>query len=351
MAIASRLFGIDAEGKHVIEYTLTNERGMEMKVINYGCTITSLKVQDRDGVFENVVLGFDTLEKYIHSKHYIGAIIGRCANRIRNGKFILEDLVHQLTINHGLHHLHGGNKGFDKITWSAHPFENERGSGVDFFYLSNHGEEGYPGSLSINVRYFLSHENAVIFTYTALTDQLTVVNLTQHSYFNLNKQNGNMRGHQLKINARLFLPVDESLLPTGEVRSVKNSPFDFGEYKIIGKEIDYDDQQLKIAGGFDHTWVIEKKSEELGSVASLYDHVSGRHLEILSSEPGLQVYTGNFLDGVDSDGDELNYYDGICLETQHFPDSPNHEGFPKVTIRPGEKFQSTTVLKFSTRPL
>ena len=351
MTIASRLFGIDTEGKHVIEYTLTNERGMEMKVINYGCTITSLKVPDRDGIFDNVVLGFDTLEKYLQSKHYIGAIVGRCANRIRNGRIRIEDKEYQLTVNHGLHHLHGGEKGFDKITWSSHPFENDRGAGVDFFYLSNDGEEGYPGNLSINIRYFLSHENAVIFTYTALTDKVTVVNLTQHSYFNLNKQNGNIRGHQLKINAHRFLPVDESLLPTGEIKDVINSPFDFTDYKIIGKDIESDDPQLERAHGFDHTWIIEKEAPELGYAASLYDHVSGRHLEILSSEPGLQVYTGNFLDGTEASGSALNSYDGLCLETQHFPDSPNHVEFPDVTLSPGQKFQSTTVLKFSTRPL
>lgn len=346
--VASSLYGITKEGQQVIEYALINARGMEMKVINYGCTITFLKVPDRNGVLENIVLGLNSLEDYIDCKHYLGSIVGRCANRIAHGQFNLNGQQHQLSINDSDHHLHGGINGFDKVVWSAHPFENDRGSGIDFFHLSKHGDQGYPGNVSINVRYFLSHENAVIFTYTAATDQPTIINLTQHAYFNLNSGIENIKGHQLKINAQHFLPVDRTLIPTGELRDVTGSAFDFRQLKVVGKDINADDEQIDLANGYDHCWVLDKNGEVLSFAATLYEQVNGRVMDIHTSEPGIQLYTGNYLRHLTSTN-EYTPYDGLCLETQHFPDSPNNALFPDVTLVPGKTYQSTTVWRFSVK--
>ncbi len=348
--ILSRSFGKTTQGQEVTEYTLLNQAGLEMKVINYGCTITSLRVPDSYGNFDDIVLGFDTLEEYLRSSHYIGSIIGRYANRIAYGKFSFDGIEHALTINHSSHHLHGGYKGFDKVVWSADPLQTESGAGIDFFYFSDDGEEGYPGGLSINVRYFLSHENALIFTYTAKSDSKTIINLTQHSYFNLNSSRDNVLNHELIINASHFLPVDERMIPTGEKRSVEGTPFDFRRAKSIGADIQSDDLQIQIAGGYDHNFVLSKTGQELGLAATLYDSASGRIMEIYTSEPGIQLYTAQFPDGALMGKNHTPYGSnaGLCLETQHFPDSPNHPGFPSTILMPGEKYQSTTLLRFST---
>ena len=317
-----------------------------MKVINYGCTITSLSVPDREGKFENVVLGFDRLEDYILSKHYAGCIIGRYANRIAQGNFIIDDKKVDVSTNHNGHHLHGGHRGFDKVVWSATEIENADGVGIDFFYLSKDGEEGFPGNLYVGVRYFLSNDNALIFNYSARADQKTIINLTQHSYFNLNGFKENILSHQLQINANYFLPVDHETIPTGEIRHVDSTVFDFRELREIGINMNLEDPQLRLTNGFDHNWVLQKMGEEISHAATLHDKSSGRKMEIHTNEPGIQLYTGNFLSGLATtviDG----RYAGLCLETQHFPDSPHHPDFPSVELLPGKSFESTTILLFS----
>ncbi|HUR30410.1 MAG TPA: aldose epimerase family protein [Saprospiraceae bacterium] len=345
----SRVFGHTSDGKEITEFILRNRRGTEMRIINYGCTITSLSVEDREGRFDNIVLGYDNLEEYMLSKEYAGSVIGRYANRIEKGKFSIGNKQYEVSINHNGHHLHGGNIGFDKIVWDASSVENENGLGIDFFYMSKDGEEGYPGNLNLGVRYFLSHENAVIFNYSAITDQKTIINLTQHSYFNLNGWKENILSHQLQINANYFLPVDRELIPTGEIKHVENSAFDFRERTEIGGNMNFDDSQLTLAKGFDHNFVLQKMGEELSLAATLYDPISGRTMEVHTSEPGIQLYTGNHLEGITKISGMKRPYSGLCLETQHFPDSPHHSNFPSVELHPDESFQSTTILLFSAK--
>lgn len=340
-------FGITPDGAIINEFTLSNNRGVEMKVINYGCTITSLKVPDREGRFENIVLGYDTLESYFNSSHYIGSVVGRYANRIAKGRFLLDGKEQILSINSPPHHLHGGNRGFDKMAWFATPVENATGEGIDFNYLSTENEEGYPGNLNMYIRYFLGHENDIIILYLAETDTPTIINPTQHSYFNLSGGKENILIHDLTIHAHHFLPVDEMMIPTGEFRQVKGTPFDFSSIKPIGRDIGLKDPQLLIARGYDHNWVLTKQGEELSHAASLHDPFSGRILDIHTTEPGIQLYTSN----TSIPGIKNTFYpphSWLCLETQHFPDSPNHSGFPSVKLEPGNQFRSTTILKFST---
>ena len=340
-------FGITPDGAIINEYTLSNRHGLEMKVINYGCTITSLKVPDRVGQFENVVLGYDDLESYLNSSHYVGSVVGRYANRIARGRFMLDGKEQILSINSLPHHLHGGARGFDKVIWSASPFENEMGEGIDFNYLSGDNEEGYPGNLNVYIRYLVGHENDIIILYLAETDQPTIINLTQHSYFNLSGGKENIMNHDLMIHAHHFLPVDETIIPTGEIRHVHGTPFDFRSGKLIGRDIGLRDDQLLIANGYDHNWILTKEGEELSHAASLNDPISGRILDIHTTEPGIQLYTSNTsIAGIKDTIYPAHTW--LCLETQHFPDSPNHPGFPSVRLEPGHQFRSTTILKFST---
>lgn len=349
--VTKTLYGTTPQGEEVIEYSLINGRGVELKVISYGCTITSLKIPDRYGAFEDVVLGYDSLKGYLKSKHYLGSVIGRYANRIYNGSFSLGGQYFSLAKNQHPHHLHGGNRGFDKIVWHSMEFENENGMGVDFHYLSPEGEEGYPGSLQVSIRYFLTHGDAIIINYLATTDQRTIVNLTQHSYFNLHGGSNTILNHELQINTGQFLPVDDSLIPTGKIKDVEGSPFDFRSAKLIGRDIFIHDDQLKIANGYDHNFVLNKTGHELAHAATLYDPESGRRLEVHTSEPGLQLYTCNFLDDSVPGKNDANYgpYSGVCLETQHFPDTPNHTEFPNVELNPGEQFESTTIWMFGLK--
>ncbi len=346
-----KFYGITPEGNGVTEFTLTNKSGMLMKVINYGCTITSLMIPDRNGHADDIVLGFDSLQGYVESPHFVGSIIGRYANRIANGKFELDGHEYSLSINHPPHHLHGGFKGFDKVVWDSAEFQNKEGVGIDFFYQCKDGEEGYPGNLEVHVKYLLSHHDEIIFSYEAKTDKKTIINLTQHSYFNLTGGKENIPDHQLMIDADYFLPVDSSMIPTGEIKHVKGTPFDFREHKKIGRDIHVDDAQLQIALGYDHNWILNKAGEGPVHAATLYDSDSGRMLEVYTTEPGIQLYTGNFLDHAVSGKNKREYgpYAGLCLETQHFADSPNHAEFPSTVLKPGEQFQSTTILKFSVK--
>ncbi|MDU8886337.1 aldose epimerase family protein [Yeosuana sp. MJ-SS3] len=322
---------------------------MEVEVITYGGIITSLKVPDKVGQIEDVVLGYDTLQQYIQSNPFFGALIGRYGNRIAKGKFSLNSTEYTLAINNGNNHLHGGNKGFDKVLWSAQALEAD--NALKLTYISNDTEEGYPGTLSTTVTYTLTDNNELKVLYEATTDKPTIVNLTQHSYFNLSGDMSKpITDHELLIDADSYLPVDKSLIPTGEFRSVENTPFDFRIAKPIGQDISANIQQLKIGKGYDHNWVLNYQDKGIRFAASAYHPSSGRLLEVFTTEPGMQFYSGNILDAAYFGKNGVTYKDrtGFCLETQHYPDSPNQEEFPSVVLNPGEQYRSNTVFKFST---
>ncbi len=346
--ILTNIYGFTPDGIAVTEYTLTNIHDLEMKVINYGCTITSLKVPDRNGTLGDIVLGYDTLEGYLQSDAYFGCVVGRFANRIANGRFSLDGKEYTLAANLPPHHLHGGVKNFSKVVWTAEEMIGEDSIGIKFTHVSPDGDEGYPGNLQLEVKYILRDDNTLSFEYHALTDQATIVNLTQHSYFNLNESKDHILDHQLMINADLFLPADETMIPTGEKWKVEATPFDFRNAKAVGRDIDSDDNQLIIGHGYDHCFVIRDDGDALRHAATLEDMQSGRRMEVYTTEPGVQLYTANFLRSAMPG--KYNFAlvprSGLCLETQHFPDSPNHPGFPSVVLRPGEKYYSKTMLTF-----
>ena len=339
------------EGRSVELYTLTNRKGGEAKITTYGATVVSLKVPDRNGKFDDVVLGFDDIDGYLTGTAYFGAIIGRYGNRIAKGRFTLNGVEYKLATNNGENHLHGGVKGFDKVIWNAKPFNLKNGAGLTLSYLSHDGEEGYPGNLSVNVTYTLTDNNELKISYAATTDKDTVVNLTHHSYFNLAGQGtGNILNHQLMINADRFTPTDAGSIPTGELRSVQCTPFDFREPTAIGARINQDDEQLKLGKGYDHNFVLNGRIGTLRQVASVFEQTTGRTMEVWTTEPGVQLYTGNFLDGAKGKSGKIYQFRyGLCLETQHFPDSPNRPSFPSTVLRKGHTFRSNTIYKFSTR--
>ena len=332
------------DGVEVDLYTLTNDQGLEASIITYGGAITSLKVPDRNGTLADIVLGFETLEEYVKTPRYFGPLIGRHANRIGMGKFSLNGVDYQLPQNNGENHLHGGFKGFDKRVWNA----SEDGGVLRLSYLSKDGEEIYPGNLTANVSYKLT-ENQLSLEYRATTDADTIVNLTNHSYFNL-KGEGTILDHELTLNADSFTPVSEDLIPTGEIRSVEATPMDFRKGKAIGSHIREPYDQLGFTGGYDHNFVLNDYDGSLRSAGRLYEASMGRVVEILTTEPGMQFYSGNFLDGsfVGKNGFVYHRYTGLCLEPQHFPDAPNHSNFPSTVLRPGEEYQHTSVLRFLT---
>jgi len=338
------------DGRTVILYTLTNSHGVEVRAMNYGCIILSIRVPDRNGQFADIALGHDSLEGYVPNPPYLGAIVGRYANRIANGTFTLEGKTHTLSKNNGTNSLHGGIKGFDKVVWDGEPLKGK--TGVAFSYLSKDGEEGYPGNLRVKVTYTLTDANELVIDYEATTDQATPINLSQHSYFNLvGEGNGDVLNHEVMINADRFTPVDKNLIPTGELRPVKGTPFDFTKPTKVGVRIDDNYDQLSLAGGYDHNFVINRKGAGLVMAAGVYEPTSGRILEVSTDQPAVQFYTGNFLDGTVT-GKEGRVYKrryGFCLETQHYPDSPNHPDFPTTILRPDETFRSTTVFKFSAK--
>ena len=346
-----RIFGTTPSGEVVTEYTLTNLHGLEMKVINYGCTITTLNVPDRNGVMGDIVLGYDTLEGYLQSDAYLGCVVGRFANRIAHGKFLLAGKEYTLATNLPPHHLHGGIKNFSKIIWTAEEVKDEESVGITFTHLSRDGDEGYPGNLQLEVKYILRDDNTLSFEYRATTDQATIINLTQHTYFNLNSVEGNILGHTLKIDADHFLPADETMIPTGEKRKVEGTPFDFRSPKTVGRDIDADDRQLIIGHGYDHCFVLRDDPGVMHHAATLDNVQSGRRMEVYTTEPGVQLYTANFLHSAmpGKNNFALVPRSGLCLETQHFPDSPNHAEFPSVTLNVGENFYSKTMLIFSIR--
>jgi len=335
-------------------YTLTSEHGMTVKVTNYGATVTAIIVPDRNGKLADVALGYDSLEQYINAieKPYLGAIVGRYGNRIAKGQFSIDGETYPLATNNGENHLHGGQLGFDKVIWNAKPVSGDGWSGVELSYLSKDGEEGYPGNLQVSVNYKLSNDNTLTVEYLATTDKATPINLTQHTYFNLKGEGeGTILDHQLMLNAKHFTPVDRGMIPTGKLEPVADSPFDFTTPKPIGRDIEQDHEQLDFGLGYDHNYVIVGERGIMKLAAHVYEPSSGRTLEIHTQEPGIQFYCGNFLNGKlkGKSGKLYVHRGGFCLETQHYPDSPNQPDFPSSILRPGEEYRTKTTFRFSTK--
>lgn len=346
-----RLFG-HAGSQQVDLYTLSNAHGIELQVMTYGATIVSLKTPDRAGRLQNIVLGFDSLEPYLAGVPYFGATVGRYANRIAQGRFELEGKRYELPRNDGPNTLHGGLRGFDKRIWTAEPLPVPKGVALRLTYVSVAGEQGYPGTLTAHVTYRLGDDDALTIEYQARTSAATPVNLANHAYFNLSGDpRRTILQHVLEISASRFTPVDAHLIPTGELKSVAGTPFDFREPQSIGSRISADDEQLRLGHGYDHNWVLDRKrSGELAPAAVLSDPASGRVLEIRTTQPGVQFYSGNFLDGKPAgSGSVFAYRSGLCLETQHFPDSPNEPSFPSTILQPGQTYRETTVLSFRAK--
>jgi aldose 1-epimerase len=335
-------------GQHVDIFTLRNANGIEVKATNYGGIITSIVVPDRNGRPGDIVLGFDDLQSYVKDSPYFGAVVGRYGNRIAKGRFTLDGHTYTLAVNNGPNHLHGGLKGFDKVIWNAEPLPGA--TGLVLSRRSPDGEEGYPGNLDVRVTYRLTDDNRLVIDYHASTDKATPVNVTQHSYFNLAGE-GDVLGHELTIDADRYTPVDANLIPTGELAPVDGTPFDFRKSTAIGARIDQPNQQLKNAGGYDHNWVLNRKGTGLQLAARVVEPKTGRTLEVSTTQPGLQFYSGNFLDGTlkGKGGRVYQKHAGLCLETQHFPDSPNHPGFPSTIVRPGEQYDTQTVFRFGVQ--
>jgi aldose 1-epimerase len=339
-------FGATPDGTPVELFTITNASGTRLTATNYGGIIVSLQVRDRDGNLGDVVLGFDALADYLNQSSYVGAVVGRYANRIAKGQFTLDGRTFRLALNDGANHLHGGIKGFDKVVWRPEPFEDDRGVGLALRHISPDGDEGYPGTLTVLVRYQLSDEDELEVEYEAFTDAPTPVNLTQHSYFNLaGADSGDILGHQLMIRADRFTPVDSGLIPTGAIAPVANTPFDFRTPTAIGARIGEADLQLESAGGYDHTFVLRRGAPGLVHAARVVESSTGRTLDVSTTEPGLHFYSGNSLDGQPHPRRW-----GFSLETQHYPDSPNHPEFPSTILRPGERYTSRTVFAFGIQP-
>jgi len=349
--VRKEAFGKTADGRPVDLYTLTNSKGMEVRAMTYGGIIVSMRVPDKNGKVADVVLGHDKVDGYLVNPPYFGAIVGRYANRIANGTFTLDGVKYTLAKNDGPNSLHGGLVGFNKVLWEGKEFKNAKGVGVAFSYLSKDGEEGYPGNLKVRVSYTLTAENQLILDYAATTDKATPLNISQHSYFNLaGEGSGDILGHELMLHADRFTPVDKTLIPTGELRAVQGTPLDFTKSTTIGARISDDYEQLVFGRGYDHNFVINRKDDSLTLAARVHEPTSGRVLEVYTTEPAVQFYSGNFLDGsiIGKQGHAYKLRNGFCLETQHFPDSPNHPDFPSTIVKPGQAFHSQTIFKFST---
>ena len=346
--ISAAPFGRTNEGQPAELFTLRNSRGMEVRLTNYGGIITSLLVPDRHGQRGNVVLGYDTLDGYLKASPYFGCLVGRCCNRIAKGRFTLNGVTRQLAVNNGPNSLHGGLRGFDKVVWQAGPGMTPDGPAVELSYFSPDGEEAYPGNLRVKAVYLLTPDNALRLDFTATTDHYTLVNLTQHTYFNLAGR-GDVLNHSMQINAGQFTPVDNTQIPTGRLQNVAGTPFDFRKPAAIGARIDADDEQLKFGCGYDHNWIVNKPANRLDMVARVSEPTSGRVLEVLSTQPGVQFYSGNFLDGTITGKGGWVYQrrHGFCLETQHFPDAINHPNFPTVILKPGQTYRHTILWRFA----
>jgi len=351
MKIKKELFGLLPDGQKAALYTLINN-GLKTTITNYGGIVVSLYTPDRDGKFGDIVLGFDTLREYVEHNPFFGCLIGRYGNRIGGARFTLDGIEYTLAQNNGPNHLHGGRKGFDKKLWAAQAVELPDGPALKLWYASPDGEEGYPGTLSVEVVYTLTDDNALRIEYQATTDKPTIVNLTNHSYFNLSAGAvDTILDHELTLYADRFTPVDATLIPTGELRPVDNTPLDFRVATRIGTRIDTDNEQLRFGGGYDHNWVINGTMGQLRPAARVYEPTSGRVMEVLTTEPGIQFYSGNMMPPsmTGKGGQTYHRRGGLCLETQHYPDSPNKPHFPTTTLRPGEVYQTTTVYRFSVQ--
>jgi aldose 1-epimerase len=331
-------------------YTLTNSDGLQAEILTYGGTLRALRAPGRDGSMADVVLGFDDFAPYLGHHPFFGSLVGRYANRIRAGRFTLDEQTYSLAINNGPNHLHGGPGGFHQVLWQAQPLEAPDGPSLTLAYSSPDGEEGYPGTLSVVVTYTLTNTNDLRIDYEARTDRATVINLTNHAYFNLAGE-GTILGHELQVAASRFLPVDPTSIPLGELRPVTGTPFDLRRPALIGERIGADDEQLRLVQGFDHCFVIDKSPGELAFAAMASDPESGRTLEVYTTQPGIQLYTSNFLEGAiaGKGGRRYEQYSALCLETQHFPDSPNQPQFPSTVLRPGERYKHTTVYRLGIR--
>jgi aldose 1-epimerase len=342
------------DGKAVDLYTLTNSKGVEMKVTTYGCIVTSLKVPDKAGKFTDIVLGYNDVESYVKNNPYFGAVIGRYGNRIGNAKFTLEGKEYKLVKNDGPNNLHGGVKSFDKQIWNAKEVKGNTTVGIEFTYVSKDGEEGFPGTLTAKITYTLTDDNEFKVDYVATTDKTTVCNLTHHSYFNLaGEGTGDILGHEVMLLASKFTPVDSTLIATGELKPVAGTPFDFLKPTPIGARINVENEQLKFGKGYDHNWVLDRPSgsKDLLLAATVIEPKSGRCMDVLTTEPGMQMYSGNFLDGTltGKKGNAYKHRYGFCLESQHFPDSPNKPGFPTTELKPGQTYKTSTVYKFYSK--
>jgi aldose 1-epimerase len=343
-------FGRTPEGAPVDIYTLSNGNGVVAGITNYGGIVVSLGVPDRRGRLDDVVLGYATLDGYLqNNRPYFGCLVGRCGNRIAQGRFTLAGRTYALARNDGENHLHGGLRGFDKVVWTAKPVSAARGVGLELRYRSQDGEEGYPGNLATAVTYLLTDRDELEIDYLATTDEATICNLTHHSYFNLDPASADILGHRLMIDADRFTAVDKALIPTGELRSVEGTPMDFRHPTAIGARIGSEDQQVVFGRGYDHNWVLNRQGSGMSLAARLASPETGRVMEVLTTEPGLQFYSGNFLDGTitGKSGRVYGHRSGLCLETQHFPDSPNRPSFPSTVLRPGETYRTTTIYRFS----
>ena len=341
MTIQKEIYAQFNDDEIIYSFTLKNKRGVEVKILNFGGIITSIKTPDKSGHIENITLGHNSLQHYIDDNSYLGAIIGRYGNRIANGKFILEGVLYTLAKNNPPNHLHGGHMGFNKRIWEATSKINKDSVTLTLNYVSKDMEEGFPGNLYTTISYSLTSENSLEIVYKAKTDKKTIINLTNHAYFNLSGSFSNdILDHQLQINATKMLPIDEFLIPTGDMALVENTPFDFRTFKPIGKDIDVDNKQLNLGLGYDHCWCLNNPNKGVRKIASAYHKKSGRLLEVFSDQPGVQFYTGNHLNG------KHQFRTGFCLETQHYPDSPNQNKFPSVELKPNEIYTSNTSYKF-----
>lgn len=339
------------DGTRAELYRLSNSAGFQTEISNLGGAVVSIWAPDKNGTLNDVVLGFDSLKEYYTSSTLFGVIVGRYANRISGGKIVLDNQQYELTKNFGKHHIHGGNEGFQSKIWAVEKIDTDEGPGLRLFYVSADGEEGYPGKLSVTVTYQVTEENELIIDYNAITDKKTVLNLTNHSFFNLlGAGNGDILDHILQLNADAYTPLsDKSGIPTGEIESVEGTPLDFRQPLRIGDRIDENHPQMRYGRGYDHNYVLNNSGNNAEFAAEVFEPRTGRKLQVFTTEPGLQFYSGNFLDGteVGKGGIPYNMRDGLCLETQHFPDSPNNPTFPLTVLNPGDRYQSRTIYKFS----
>jgi len=343
------IFGTLSNGTEIKKYTISNSKGLTAEIINYGARVVSLKAPDRTGKIEDIIFGFDDLASYERDNSYQGAIVGRYGNRIRDGKFSLEGKTYQLDINDGENHLHGGKDGFYRQVWECREADSRS---IQLRYISPDGEGGYPGQVEITVIYTITDDNGLKIEYSAKTDKTTILNPTSHCYFNLSGfPEKSILDHELMINADYFTPVDAGLIPTGEIRLVAGTPMDFRVAKAVGKDIEADDEQILYGNGYDHNWVLNDYNGQVRLAATLYEKETGRLMEVLTDQPGLQFYSGNFLDGsmTGKGGVKYNHRTALCLEAQAFPDSPNKPNFPSVVLRPGEEYKQTTIYRFSTK--